>query len=96
MSDEIKSVGGPMAKSKVDLYWHGLRCLTCNTSIYSYSTHDFKYCKCGYESEFSISVDGGESYFHYSWGKAAKYKRVKRKKTAKELTRKPYVPRFPY
>lgn len=35
----------------------GIRCKLCDDKIFSMSTHDFKYCKCG-----SCFVDGGRQY----------------------------------
>jgi len=38
----------------------GIKCKKCNTTIYSRTRHDFRYCAC--ESCF---VDGGRDYFRY-------------------------------
>lgn len=35
------------------------RCLQCNTTVISYSRHDFNSCRCGL-----LSVDGGREYLH--------------------------------
>lgn len=37
---------------------NGLHCTKCNTTIFSYTTHDYKTCGCDNET----SVDGGLSY----------------------------------
>ncbi len=35
----------------------GIKCLKCDDEIYSYSRHDFKWCKCG-----AVAIDGGDDY----------------------------------
>lgn len=41
---------------------HALRCLTCNTTVYSRTTHDRRHCLCQ-----NIAIDGGFDYIKISW-----------------------------
>lgn len=37
---------------------YGIKCLECNTEVFSNSRHDFKRCLCG-----AVFADGGADYF---------------------------------
>lgn len=39
------------------IFVNKIRCIKCNDIIESFSTHDFKFCKCG-----TVAVDGGHEY----------------------------------
>jgi hypothetical protein len=43
------------------LLLNGAKCKKCKTTVYSGSTHDFRYCSCK-----AIAVDGGHEYIRRS------------------------------
>jgi hypothetical protein len=43
----------------------GIRCTLCDTELFSWFRHDFKYCKCG-----ACFVDGGFDYLRAGYTKA--------------------------
>lgn len=50
----------------------GLKCGRCKEVIFSWYTHDFKYCFCG-----AIFVDGGFSYMRCGYEPGVSYTSVK-------------------
>lgn len=57
---------GPTEEGR--LAYNAIRCHNCQTTIVSEHQHDYKWCKCGYESELGVMVDGGLVYRRYGWG----------------------------
>jgi hypothetical protein len=50
---------------------NGVRCLTCHTTIYSRTRHDFNSCQCPEETR--VSVDGGRDYARRCFGPRARW-----------------------
>ena len=59
-------------------YGAKVKCLVCGDIVQSATVHDFKTCKCWVETRnkknpTGIAVDGGSSYFKFSYTDPSKY-----------------------
>lgn len=52
---------------------HGVRCLACDTDIYSNSRHDFVPCACD-----ALFIDGGFDYMRVGFDPNKRYEKISR------------------
>ena len=55
---------------------HGLKCLTCGTTIVSRHPHDFVPCDCPPNDDHRVWVDGGSDYMRIGAGDLAEFDMV--------------------
>lgn len=60
----------------VKIIKNSIKCLTCGDVLVSKYRHDFVSCSCPADSDTSVFIDGGTSYFRGGCGKNARFENL--------------------